>query len=128
MGTLNMQRIMKSSTNKSIVVKINGKKSRVTVDSAVFDDVFIEAATRVVEKQKKNPTYFHRIRIIAECYERKDEKKIENHFHINMYHVLINAGLYDVAELLREKTLNLHKVDLQLEPARSNVGQSPNTE
>lgn len=115
---------MKSSTAKVVIVKINGKKSQVTVDSAVFDDVFIEAATRVVEKQKKNMSFFHKIRIIGICYEKADEADVTKHYQINLYHILMNAGLYSVAELLREKAKNLHNVDLQLEPARANAGKS----
>ena len=40
------------------------------------------------------------------------------HVQVNMYHALHNAGLNTIAELLREKTINLHKVDLQREPVR----------
>jgi len=120
-----MQKTMKSSTtNKVVIVKLNGKKSQITVDSAVHDDIFIEAATRVVEKYRNDMSFFHKIRIIGECYEKAEEADINKHYQINMYHILMNAGLYSVAELLREKAKNLHKVDLQLEPARANAGKS----
>lgn len=119
-----MQKTMKSSTNKVVIVKINGKKHQVTVDSEVHDDVFIEAATRVVERYRSNPAFFHKIRIIGECYEKIDEENVEKHYQINMYHVLHNASMFGIAELLREKTKNLHKVDLSLEPARANAGKS----
>lgn len=115
---------MKSSTIKVVIVKINGKKNQVAVDSAIFDDIFIEAATRVVEKQRKNITFFHKIRIVGECYEKEDEANFQKHYQINMYHILVNAGLYSIAELLRTKALNLHQIDLQLEPARANAGKS----
>lgn len=119
-----MPRTMKSSTIKVVIVKINGKKHQISVDSEVHDDIFIEASTRIVEKYRDDMTFFHKIRIIGECYLKEDEENIKNHFQINMYHILINAGLYSVAELLREKAKNLHKVDLQLEPARANAGKS----
>ena len=119
-----MPKTMKSSTAKVVIVKINGKKTQVTVDSEIHDDIFIEAATRVVEKSRKDIAFFHKIRIIGECYEKSDENKPEKHFQINMYHILMNAGLYSIAELLREKARNLHNVDLQLEPARANAGKS----
>ena len=115
---------MKSSTAKVVIVKINGKKSRVPVDAAIHDDIFIEAATRVVEKHRKDMSFFHKIRIIGECYEKDDENTPSKHYQVNMYHILMNAGLYSVAELLREKAKNLHNVDLQLEPARANAGKS----
>ncbi len=121
---MSMQKTMKSSTNKVVIVKINGKRHQVTVDAADFDDIFIEAATRVIEQYKKDPTFFHKIRIIGECYEKADEKNVEKHFQINMYHILNNASLFSIAELLREKTKNLHKVDLLTEPARANAGKS----
>ncbi len=124
METMPMRRTMKSSTAKVVIVKINGKKSRVPVDAAIHDDIFIEAATRVVEKHRKDMSFFHKIRIIGECYEKDDENTPSKHYQVNMYHILMNAGLYSVAELLREKAKNLHNVDLQLEPARANAGKS----
>jgi len=115
---------MKSSTNKDIVVKINGIKNVVTIDSSIFDDIFIEAATRVVEKYKPTPSFFNKIRIIGECYEKKNEIYYDKHYQVNMYHIIINAGLHSLAELLRQKTIDLHKIDLQLEPIRSNARKS----
>lgn len=110
---------MKSSTIKVVIVKLNGKRRQVSVDSAIYDDIFIEAATRVVEEQKGDHSFFNKIRIIGECYEKGDENNIEKHYHINMYHILVNAAMYSIAELVREKTKNQHKIDLQLEPARA---------
>ena len=124
---MNMSKVMKSSTIKKIIVKINGKRSIVTVDAAVFDDIVIESATRVIEKHRENLSFFHKILIIGECYEVEHESDPEKHFQINLYHILLNAGLYSVAELLREKTKNLHNVDIQLEPARANVRKSTNS-
>ena len=94
---------MKSSTIKKVIVKMKGKGYEVSVDSEIFDDIYIEAATRVVEKNKRNVAFFSKLMIIAECYEKKDVKNVENHFQINMYHILINAGMYSLGELLREK-------------------------
>jgi hypothetical protein len=115
---------MKSSTAKVVIVKINGKKNQVTIDPETHDDIFVEAATQVVEKYKKDMSFFHKIRIIGECYEKEDETNPSKHYQINMYHILMNAGLFSVADLLREKAKNLHNVDLQLEPVRANVGKS----
>lgn len=115
---------MKTPTTKVVIVKINKKKHQVKIDAAIHDDIFIEAATRVVEKYKNNMSFFHKIRVIGYCYLKEDEANAENHYQINMYHILTNAGLYSVAELLREKTKNLHKVDLQLEPAKENARNS----
>jgi hypothetical protein len=122
-----MQKTMKSSTAKVVIVNLNKKKYQVTVDAAVYDDIYIEAATRVVEKKKKDMSFFHKMHLIAECYEKADTEKVENHYQLNMYHVLMNAGLYSIAELLRTKAKNLHDVDIQLEPARANAGKSSNS-
>jgi uncharacterized membrane protein affecting hemolysin expression len=116
---------MKSSTTKVVIVKINGKKSQVVVDAAIYDDIYLEAATRFVEKQKGSRAFFNKIKILGLCYCKEDEERPENHQQVNLYHVLVNAAMYDLAELLREKTKNLHNVDLQIEPARSNAGYPP---
>ncbi len=119
---------MKPSTNKKVViVKINGKRSQIEIDSSIYDDIFIEAATRIVESHRNDLSFFHKIHIIGECYEKVNENKINRHYQVNMYHILVNAGLYSVAELLREKTMNQHKIDLQLEPARANAGTTSNS-
>ncbi len=115
---------MKPSTTKVVIVKINGKKNQISVDSAIFDDIFVEAATRVVEKYRSDVSFFHKITIIGECYDKADEADFNKHYQVNMYHILVNAGLYSIAELLRTKAKNLHKVDLQLEPARGHAGKS----
>jgi hypothetical protein len=124
MRIMPMQKTMKSSTNKVVIVKINGQKHEISVDAEIHDDIFIEAATRVVEKYRGNLTFFHKIRIVGDCYEKADEDDVTKHQQINMYHILLNAGFHCIAELLREKTKNLHNVDLSREPARANAGKS----
>lgn len=114
-----MLNAMKSSTIKVVIVKLNGKRRQISVDADIFEDIFIEAATRVVEERKEDISYFNKIRIVGECFEKEFEKDETKHFQVNMYHVLINAGMYSIAELLREKTKNLHNIDLQHEPARA---------
>jgi len=118
-----MPRIMKSPTAKQMIARINGKTYQISVDSSIFDDVYVEAVTRVVENHKKDITFFHKMKVIAECYEKKDAKDVSKHVTVNMYHILLNAGMYSLSELLRTKTKNLHKIDLQLEPIRTNAGR-----
>lgn len=115
---------MKSSVLKVVIVTIKDKKHQVEVDASIHDDYYVEAATRVVEKYIKDMTFFHKLKITAECYEKTHESDYTKHYQVNMYHVLNNAGLYSIAELLRIKTKNLYRVDLQVEPARANVGES----
>lgn len=121
-----MTNIMKSSVNKVVIVKINKKTHQVTVDSSVFDNIFIEAATQVVEKYKKDMTFFNKICIIGEAYLKENKEKIVEHYQVNLYHILLNAGFYSMAELLRQKTKDLHNVDLKFEPVIANAGKNPN--
>ena len=122
-----MRKIMKSSTDKNVIVKLNNLTFTVKVNGEIFDtaeSMFIEAVTKVVEKHKKDMSFFHKMKCADCCYEKKDAKTLEAHFEVNMYHALINAGFYSVAELLREKTINLHEIDIKLEPACANAGKS----
>jgi hypothetical protein len=114
------KKIMKSSSIKDVIVKINNTEHLVEVDSNLFDDIFVEAATRVVEKYKKNMPFFHKLKVVVDCREGKQLKvKPKVSYSLNMYFILINAGLYSIAELLREKTNELYKIDLIKEPISS---------
>lgn len=121
--TMNIEKTMKSSTTKVVIVKINKKKSQIAVDSEIFDDIYIEAATRAVEKYKIDMSFFDKIRIVGEAYIKEDEQNLSKHYQINMYHIMINAGLHALAESLRDKTRDIHRIDLQLEPAIAHAGK-----
>jgi hypothetical protein len=77
-----------------------------------------------VEGHRKNMSFFHKMKVVADCYEKRHARKPIEHVQVNMYYVLLNAGLYSIAELLREKTKNIHNVDLQLEPVRGSKNGS----
>ena len=70
-----MKNYMKTSTFKKIVVKC-GKfwMDEHTVDSEIFDDVYLEAATRAIERQKNTPGF--KVTIVLECWEKRDFKNI----------------------------------------------------
>jgi hypothetical protein len=106
-----MKKFMKGSKLKNIVVKCLNWSEEIEIDSSIFDDIYMEAATQIIEKNKNIPNFS--VAIIMECYEKKDEKKPDKHFIYNTYFVLINAGLYEKAELLRLNFLKLHGIDIQ---------------
>jgi hypothetical protein len=108
-----MEKSMKSLvTTKIIVVRLTADNvNEFEIDTDVFDDPFMEAATRAVEKAK---TKSHgMIRPIAECWEKKSPKKS---YMYNSYWILVNAACYKKAELLREKFKFQHDCDLAKEP------------
>lgn len=105
---------MKSSTLKKVVVKCaDFWEDEFSIDPEIFDDVYVEAATRAIEKRKDLPGF--KVTVILETWEKKDAKKPEKHFCYNTYRILINAGLYEKAEMLRLNFLSMHGIDLQKE-------------
>ena len=120
-----MKKYMKSSKIKKIVVKCsNFWMDEFEIDSEIFDDVYVEAATRAVEKRQAIPGF--KVGVIIECWEKKDFKKPEKHFCYNTYRVLINAGLHEKAEILRLNFMRMHGIDLQKESLRGENGNTTN--
>ena len=118
-----MKKYMKSLTLKKVVIKCaDFWMDEIEIDSEIFDDVYIEAATRAVEKRKDLPGF--KITIILECWEKRDFKNPNKHFCYNTYRVLINAGLYDKAEILRLNFMKLHGVDIQKESLKGENGNT----
>ncbi len=116
---------MKASALKKIVVKCaDFWVDEFEIDSEIFDDVYVEAATRAIEKRKDLPGF--RVTVVIECWEKKDFKKPEKHFCYNTYRVLINAGLHGKAEMLRLNFMRLHNIDLQKESLRGENGNTTN--
>lgn len=109
-----MKKYMKSSTLKKVVVKCSDFwMDELEIDSEIFDDVYVEAATRAIEKRKDLPGF--KVTVIIETWEKKDFKKPDRHFCYNTYRILINAGMHGKAEMLRLNFLRMHGVDLQKE-------------
>lgn len=117
MENSDMQRIMKSSVIKTVVVRLTSDNvTEFEIDSSIFDDPFLEAATRAVEKTKTRKHGI--IRAVTECWDKSTPKK---QFLYNSYWVLVNASCYAKAELLREKFKTQTDVDLAKEPLHGNV-------
>jgi hypothetical protein len=111
-----MEKIMKSSGIKTIVVQLTADNvQEIDIDTNLFDDPYMEAATRAVEKSKmKNGSM---IRPVTTCWEKTNPKKGELY---NSYWVLVNAACYTKAELLREKFKAQTDCDLAKEPVCGN--------
>lgn len=107
-----MQRTMKSSATKTVVVSLTADNiTEYDIDTNIFDDPYMEAATRAVEQSRKSQGGI--IRPITRCWEKKQPKKS---FMYNSYWILINASCYNKAEMLREKFRLQTEVDLAKEP------------
>ena len=99
------------------MVKLSDSNThKIDVDSDIFDDPYIEAATRAVEICKVNNT--GTINHFTECWEPKNV--IKSHI-INSYWVLVNASMFETAEALREKYKSFKNVDLFKEPIHGNI-------
>lgn len=109
-----MKKYMKSSALKKIIVKCASLWiDEFEIDPEIFDDVYVEAATRAIEKRKEEPGF--KVTVILETWEKKDFKRPEKHFCYNTYRILINAGMHKKAEMLRMNFLQMHGIDLQKE-------------
>lgn len=113
---------MKASKIKTVVVECKLKDSLDTkeydVDSEIFDDVYLEAATRFAgEHVKKNNA---KIAPILFTYEKKDSKNYNKQFTINSYYVIINAGFHKKAEIMRKNFKEFSGVDLKNEVIKAN--------
>jgi hypothetical protein len=107
-----MRKAMKPPVIKTIVVSLTSDNiSEFDINIDVFDDPYLEAATRAVEKNRKVKGAI--IRPIITCWEKKTPKKTSMY---NSYWILVNAGCYTKAEQLREKFKMQHNVDLKNEP------------
>ena len=107
-----MEKIMKSSAIKTIVVQLTADNiQEFDIDVGLFEDPFMEAATRAVEKSKDQKGSI--IRAVTNCCEKQNTKKSAMY---NSYWVLVNAACYAKAELLREKFKAQTDVDLAKQP------------
>jgi len=103
---------------KTIVVKCLNRTDTIDVDENLFDDTYMEAATRFLEKNRSVPDFS--VSVVITCYEKKDEKDVNKHICYNTYLVLINSALHEKAEMLRLNFLKTYKIDLQKESLHGN--------
>jgi len=114
-----MKKIMNSPSIKTIVVRLTADNvSEFDVDTDIFDDPYLEAATRAVEKIKKQKHGI--LRAITECWEKKSSKKSQTIYMYNSYWILVNASCFYKAEQLRDKFKMQTGCDLFLEPMHGN--------
>lgn len=118
---------MKSSKIKTIVVECRLKDNVYTkqfdVDSEIFDDVLLEAATRFTEQHIKKPNV--KIAPILTAWEKKDEKNYEKYNCYNSYYVIINAGSHKKAEIMRKNYMSATGIDLKLEKLKTEPNGKP---
>lgn len=102
---------MKSVT-KTIVVRLTADNvTEFNIDPEVFDDPYMEASTRAIEKTRNQKHGI--VRAIIECWDKKYPSKA---YTYNSYWVLVNASCYAKAEILREKFKMQTDCDLAMEP------------
>lgn len=118
---------MSRSKLKRVVVKCLDWTEEFSVDPEIFDDIYMEAATRALEKRKDREKFL--VTVIMECYVKSDAKKPSKHFVYNTYFVLINAALHSKAEIMRLNFLKSHGIDLRKENLKGddNGTQSTNS-
>lgn len=109
------------STIKTIVVECKLKDSlnlkEFEVDSDIFEDVYLEAATRFAEDHVKQPGA--KIAPILSTYEKKDKKDYDKHLCYNSYFIIINAGFHKKAENMRANFKKQFNIDLAKETLKS---------
>ena len=125
-----MKKNMKSGAMKTVIVKCaDFWEDEFYIDSSVFDDILMEAATRAIEKRKDLPGFT--VAIIIKCWEKKYADDPTHHICYNTYFVMVNAGMHQKAETLRLNFFKLHKIDMKeesLKPDESNNGNDTNSD
>jgi hypothetical protein len=117
-----IEKKMKSSMVKKVVVECKLKNFIETkefdINSEIFDDFLLEAATRFVEQHvtKENA----KIAPILTTFEKKDSKNYEKHFCFNSYYIIIFAGFHHKAEIMRRNFMSITGIDLKKESIKSN--------
>lgn len=115
---------MKAPALKTVAVRCSDFWEDVfEIDPTVHEDIYMEAATRAVEKRKALENF--KVTVMVECWEKKNQDNPDKHFCYNTYFILVNAGLHKKAEMLRLNFFKMHKIDLQkesLKPKEANGG------
>ena len=113
METLNMKM-------KQVTVTSGDWKKSVEIDAEIFEDIYAEACTRIIEKMAEEKQI--RLAAVMICWAESDiGKKLITY---NSYKILINAGLHKQAEFLRKNLYNQTKIDWATEPIKSNQDKS----
>jgi hypothetical protein len=102
---------MKSSRIKRVVVKGVDWEDIMDIDSEIHDDFLIEAATRSLEKRKKDPNL--KVSMITTVWEERNKNNPMKHFGYNSYLIMVNASMHTQAEYLRGVYLKQKNMDLR---------------
>jgi hypothetical protein len=111
---------MPTANIKTVVVRITSDNVKeVDVDMDIFDDPYMEAATRSVEIYRKSK--HGTVRAIIECWD-KVPPNAARHLY-NSYWVLVNAACHEKAEHVREIFKAQTDCDLATEPMCAQVSK-----
>ena len=110
---------MKSLRNKTVVVKCLDWSDEFLIDPNIFDDIYMEAATRSLEKRNADDGF--KVAVVIDCCEKRYIKKIDKHLMYITYFVLINAGLHHKAEVLRDNFKEMHGIDIKEESIKGSA-------
>jgi hypothetical protein len=97
---------------QEITVKSAGWSRVIIIDKSLFDDVYVEACTQVIELNFKEKNM-----LVAPFIE-ASLKNGKRFFIFNSYKILSNAGYHTFAENLRRNVKQNMCVDLKNEPIR----------
>ena len=101
---------------KQITVTSGDWKKNIKIDTNLFDDIYAEACTQIIEKMAKEKQL--RLAAVMICWSgNNSDKKLITY---NSYKVLINAGLHKQAEFLRKNLYKQTNIDWAVEPIKSN--------
>ena len=102
-------------TMRQVTVTSGDWKKTIDIDSDLFDDIYAEACTRIIEQMARQKQI--RLAAVMICWsESKSEKKLITY---NSYKILINAGLHKQAEFLRKNLYKQTNIDWASEPIKS---------
>lgn len=100
---------------KKITVLSGDWKREIEIDSSIFDDIYAEACTRIVEEMGKSKTI--KLGPVMLCWEKDSEG--QHMMTYNSYKILINAGYHKLAEYLRKNLYRQTSIDWALEPIKN---------
>ena len=106
-------------TMKKVIVFLDKDKYEVEVDNTIFDDYKLEACTRIVERLFGNKIYKITPFMFCEDVSKNKRKANVKFGTYNTYKLIINAGYYRMAEMLRVYFLKENQLDLATEPIQS---------
>ena len=104
--------VLTSDTNMTICVEGGDWKREIELDDDIEKShMYMEAATRAVEQEYSENDEFE-IGIIIKAYLEENETKDELHVMLLSHTVLVNAGLFNTAESMRQFFMDAEGIDV----------------